>query len=176
MTNSDAIVQDGGHLPALPRLDPARLRLFRTGDHRVRATIEGDRSYLRVGVARAFPFTDPHRHIGLCDGARKQIGLVVDPGELDQESRQIIAEELHRHYLLPAITRIISLKREFGMSLWEVDTNRGHTAFTMTGGQDNIAELGSTRLLLTDIEGNRYEIPDLRRLDAASQALLDEVL
>jgi len=176
MTEIGVTTKNGQHLPALPRLDPARLRLFRTGDHRVRATVEGDRSYLRVSISRAFPFGDRHRYVGLRDGAQKEIGLIVDPAELDHQSRQIIAEELRRRYLLPTIIRIISLKREFGMSLWEVETDRGRAEFTMTGGQDNIAELSATRLVLTDIEGNRYEIPDMRRLDAASQALLDQVL
>ncbi|KPJ62131.1 hypothetical protein AMK68_05290 [candidate division KD3-62 bacterium DG_56] len=176
MTETDITTEEGQHLPALPRIDPARLRLFRTGDHRVRATIEGDRSYLRVSISRAFPLSDPHRYVGLRDGAQKDIGLIVEPAELDHQSRQIIDEELRRSYLLPTITRIISLKREFGMSLWEVETDRGRAEFTMTSGQDNIAELSATRLVLTDIEGGRYEIPDVRRLDSASQALLDQVL
>jgi hypothetical protein len=112
----------------------------------------------------------------LCDGAQKVFGLVADPRELDHESRQIVEEELRRRYLLPVITRIVSLRREFGMSLWKVETDRGISEFTMTGGHDNIAELTPTRLVLTDSEGNRYEIPDLRRLDPASRALLDTII
>jgi hypothetical protein len=176
MTVPDDSDGQRGPLPPLPQLDPARLRLFRTGDHRVRATIEADRSYLRVSVVRAFPLSDPHHFIGLCDGAQKAFGVVVDPRELDHESRQIVEDELRRRYLLPVITRIISLKREFGMSLWDVETDRGRSEFTMTGGHDNIAELTPTRLVLTDSESNRYEIPDLRSLDAASRALLETII
>jgi len=35
---------------------------------------------------------------------------------------------------------------------------------------------GEARVLLTDAEGNRYDIPDASALDPASRALLTQVL
>ena len=37
-------------------------------DAMVRLTLEGDRSWREVRIARAFPFSDPDHYIGLRDG------------------------------------------------------------------------------------------------------------
>ena len=49
------------------------------GDALVRLTLDNDRSWLEVRVARAYPFSDPDHYIGLRDGADKDIGLIVNP-------------------------------------------------------------------------------------------------
>jgi hypothetical protein len=42
--------------------------------------------------------------------------------------------------------------------------------------RDNVIYLGEARVLLTDAEGNRYDIPDVSALDPASRALLARIL
>ena len=67
----------------------------------VRLTLEGDRSWREVRIARAFPFSDPDHYIGFRDGDDKDIGLLIDLRGLDAESRRIIDEELARRYFTP---------------------------------------------------------------------------
>ena len=44
-------------------VDPKDIRLFCQPPWRLRMTIEGDRSYLRVKIVRAAPLSDPTRFI-----------------------------------------------------------------------------------------------------------------
>ena len=70
-------------------LEAQGLRLFRTHptDATVRLTLEGDRSWREVRIARAFPFSNPDRYIGLRDGDDKDIGILTSLHGLDAESR-----------------------------------------------------------------------------------------
>jgi len=155
-------------------LDPERVRVFRTGGDTLRLTIEGDRSYLRVSARRAFPFSHLHNYISLRDGKENEIGMIRDLHQLEHETKALVEEELQRRYLIPRIEKVRSAKREFGMAYFEVDTDKGPRDFVVRGMRDNMVELSSGRLLITDNEGNRYEIPDLYALDPKWAALIEE--
>jgi hypothetical protein len=159
-------------------LDPKTLRLFRTHaeDATVRLTLEGDRSWREVRIARAFPFSDPDRYIGLRDGNDKDIGILTDLHGLDPASRAIIDEELERRYFTPRIERVLTVSEEFGVVTWEVETDRGPRRFLVRNLRDSAFPLGSNRLMMTDTDGNRYEFPDVRVVGAKAMTVLSKVL
>lgn len=152
-------------------LDPKRIKLFRTVGV-TRLTLQDECTYLRIIAARAFPLSDPDHYIGFLDGAGKDIGILVDPSHLDPESRQILDEELEKRYFVPVVERVISVKEEYGAVYWRVETDRGEKEFVVRNLRDNIQELSSTRLLITDVDGNRFEFPDINRLDAKSLGII----
>ena len=162
--------------PHYEDLDPRRIRLFEDGSGRTRLTIEGDRSYLDVRTVRAFPFSDRERWIGFQDGANRSIGLVEDPNELDPESRALADELLRKHYFLPAVGRVLSLREEFGVVYVDVETDCGRRQFVATGLRDAVVDLGGGELLISDVDGNRYRVLDWRKLDSVSRRFLDRVV
>ncbi len=159
-------------------LEAPALRLFRTdpADAIVRLTIDGDRSWREVRVARAFPFSDPDHYIGLRDGDDKDIGVLVTLDGLDAGSRAIIDEELARRYFTPRIERVLSVTELFGVVTWEVETDRGPRRFLVRGLRDNTFPLGRSRLMMTDTDGNRYEFPDVNAVGPKAYAVLAKVL
>lgn len=159
-------------------LDPKTLRLFRTHpeDVTVRLTIEGDRSWREVRVARAFPFSDPDRYIGLRDGDDKDIGILTTLHGLDKGSHTVIQEELDRRYFTPRIERVMAVKEEFGVVTWEVETDRGPRRFLVRNLRDSTFPLGANRLMMTDTDGNRYEFPDVSAVGAKAMTVLSKVL
>jgi len=157
-------------------LDAARLRLFWDGTGRLRATVEGDRSFLDVNVVRCFPQSIPDRFWALTDRSGRVIGVVTDPMNLDETSRTAAIAALARHYFLPVITAIRSLKEEFGAVYFEVETDRGPRAFVAKGVREGIQESEDGEVALADINESRYVIPDWRLLDAKSQKLLNRIL
>ncbi len=167
--------------PALPPTDPAsfELRILDPKQTRVfrvagvaRLTLENDRSWTKVSVARAFPLSDPDHYLGFLDGAGKDVGLLYDPGLLDAESRLVVEEELERRYFVPVVERVLHVKEEFGTVYWTVETDRGEKEIVVRNLRDNLQELSASRLLITDVDGNRFEFPDITRLDNKSQAIL----
>ena len=68
------------------------------------------------------------------------------------------------------------MRNEFGTSYWEVDTNRGPREFVVQNVAENAQWLGDHRLLIIDVDGNRFEIPRLDALDKKSLAFVEQVL
>jgi hypothetical protein len=165
--------------------NPSMVRLFRSGtpgDVTVRATVDDPaigpaRSWRRVQVARAFPLTKPDQYIGLRDGADKDIGMLPTLEGLDPESRKIVDEELTRRYFLPVILRVFAVKEEYGITTWDVDTDKGRRTFLVQNLRESVWEMvPGERAIITDKDGLRYEFPDIRKLDAKTISVLSRVL
>jgi hypothetical protein len=154
------------------------VRLFRTdpNDVRVRATLTDDRSYIDVKIARAYPFTKADRYIGLRDAAETDIGIIVDPSEMDAETQEIIRIELQRRYFTPRVEKILSVREEYGAVTFRVVTDRGERRFVVRNLRDNAYSLGPMRVMITDSDGNRYEFPDITRYGNRAFEVLAKVL
>ena len=152
-------------------LDVKKLRFFTHGVT-LRLTVEEDRSYLKVTILRAFPLSEPRRFLSVRDSENKEVGLIVNPAELDVENRRLVDEELERRYLVPAVTRIVAAKERFGTVDWTMETNRGLCRFTTRNLRENVQRPSPGRIILNDVDGNRYDIRNLDDLSLASQELL----
>ena len=152
-------------------LQARQMRVFRQAGV-PRLTLENDRSWTKIAVARTFPLSDPDHYLGFLDGAGKDIGMLQDPALLDPASRQIIDEELDKRYFVPVIERVHSVKEEFGTVYWKVETDRGEKEIVVRNLRDNIQELSATRVIITDIDGNRFEFADLTKMDAKTQGFI----
>ena len=152
-------------------LDPTALRFFRHGAT-LRLTIEDERSCLRVSVVRLFPLSEPGRYLSVRTGDNKEVGVIVEAGELEADSRRLVEDELMRRYLVPVIRRVVSARERFGTVDWEVETDRGGWTFTTRNLRENVAQPSPGRYLLSDVDGNRYDVRDIEALDGASQAFL----
>lgn len=158
-------------------LDPAKTRIERAPQsHQVRMVIEEECCFLDVGFARAFPFSDANRYINVMSSESKEIGMFRDLKGMDSHSRQILEEELDRRYFIPLISRVYSLKEEFGMLSWDVETDRGRRKFYVRNWRDNVHELSAVRYLIVAVDGNRYEIRNIDQLDTESKAQLERLV
>jgi len=153
-------------------LDPRRTRLFRDETGSLRMTIEGERTYLDVKFAYAFPLSDPEHFIGVLDGRDRSIGIFSDIDELDEASQELARQALKRRYFIPDIVRILGLREEFGVVYFDVETDRGPREFVVRGLRDSIEILDNGRILIADTDGNRYNIPNWQQMDARSRRLL----
>jgi hypothetical protein len=155
----------------LRMFEPQRIRVFRVAGV-TRLTLENDRSWIKVSIASAFPLSDPDHYIGFLDGGGKDVGMLYDPALLDPASRRLVEEELERRYFVPVVERVQSVKEEFGTVYWKVETDKGEKEIVVRNLRDNLQELSSTRLIITDVDGNRFEFPDIAKLDGKSQSII----
>lgn len=159
-------------------LDPKRTKIFRTDSGHLRLMAHDERSYLDVKVVRAFPFSAPSRYITFLDAKDRDsiIGMISDPEDLDEESRRLTYEALGDHYFLPIVTKVYSLREEFGTMYFDIDTDRGRRRFVARGIRDGMEEFESGEVIIPDVDGNRYRVVDWRKLDARSRRILERVL
>ena len=140
-------------------------------------TIGEDRSYVTVKPTWAAPLSHPHRYLSLMNGKGEEIDTIVDPDkELTPDSLRAVREEIAKRYLTAIIGSIISAKGEFGATYWHVESDRGERDFVTQSLQENAQWLSPTHLLLIDVDGNRFEIPNTEGLDARSRLILETIL
>lgn len=125
-----------------------------------------------VRPVRAFPFTAPGEQIVLIDAQDREIGVLRDLSELDAESRAAIETELELVYLVPRVQSIRSVRSRFGVTTWDLETDRGPRVAHVKERTD-IRPLPDGRTILTDVHGVQYEIPPREELDERSRFWLD---
>jgi len=152
------------------------IKIFYQPKDRLRMTVKDDRSYPTVKPAWSAPLTRPDKYLALLNGKGEEITTIVDPAELDADSRAAVMEELHRRYLTATVHKITHAKSEFGAGYWHIISDRGERDFVTQSLQENAQWLGAGHLLLIDVDGNRFEIPDIDALDAKSRVYLDSML
>lgn len=151
-------------------LDPTKIHLETAPDGTLRAIVEDESCGMRVEAYRAFPMSYPEEYIALRDGGGRELGVLRHLREVPPAARALIETELRRRYFLPQITAILSVTERFGSTEWDVETDRGPRRLAMRQINEAITEVSPERYLLTDVEGNRYEVRDLEALDPESRA------
>ena len=134
-----------------------------------------DKEYTRVGVYLTFPLTTPEEFISIreCDEKAKEIGLIQKLTDLPNDQQEMIREQIRLRYFMPVITKVLDIKDEYGYAYWYVTTNFGTLRFTTQMSGNAVVTLSDSRLLVTDIDGNRYEIPDFYKLSVMERKKLD---
>jgi len=144
-------------------------------------TLEGDRTYLAITALRAFPQESPNAYIQIFHAKRygeraEMIGMIQSLPALSPQNRTALEEALRRSYLVPKVLAILHLEESRYRSRWTVQTDRGERAFDMHQPHRNVVLTSKGRVIMTDVEENRYEIANLEELDESSRTLLERIL
>jgi hypothetical protein len=136
----------------------------------------GDKKYAVVGVYRSFPLTLGDRYLSVRDEEDQEIGIIDDLLVFPSDQADMIRVELERRYFTPIILCVEKLKEEFGYIYWEVETDRGPRRFTTRSSHDSVMPVSDTRIIILDVDGNRFEIPDYRTLDPKSAKQVEALI
>jgi len=126
-----------------------------------------------VRARRAFPLTDPDGYVVLSTLKGEFVALLKEYKRLDPESLRVVQEELEEDYFLPKIVKIERIDDGAQSMIWTVQTDRGPRRFEVRSRKNDIRWLSDTHLVVTDVDGNRYEIVDLSSMDPHSQEKLE---
>ncbi len=125
---------------------------------------------------RMFPITGLTKYIALIDSEGKEIGIIRDVEELMPESRETALKCLDEYYMMPRIKRFIKMSEKFEIWMWTVETDKGICTFEIRSHITAIKPLYDGRVLIKDANDNRYEIPDVKKLDKKSYKMLSPKL
>ena len=152
--------------------DAAEIRLFRGPGGELRAEIDEDRCLLRGKAVWAFPLS-LKRYVSILDSKDKEFCLIENPDDLDEESRGILLEALDDYYRVYRIRSVQAYRNEWRTSFWTVETDHGIREFVMRWELDTVLLPSENEILIIDIDGNRFHIPDYRALDENSKRVFD---
>lgn len=135
----------------------------------------GEESYPRVQVVRMFPFSEPGKFISIrtAEEASKEIGVIEALDTFPKEVQEMLLEQLNLRYFTPIITKIYQIKDEYGYAYFDVETDRGRCRFVIHMGGNAVVHLSDVRIIISDIDENRFEIPDVTKLTVKEQKRLD---
>ena len=171
----EEIATDGEN-PELVLLAPGETHFFHTASGMLRVTIDGRCSCLHVILRRVFPLRHPRSYISVADDGGTELGVIERLDDWGGATRALVAEELEVFYGMPRITEVRQIKSEFGFFFWDTVTDRGPRRFYVKGRTENVRSAGADRLLVTDVENCRYEIPAASALSRSSRQCLEWVL
>ena len=122
----------------------------------------------RAFLCRQFPFDFLWEYISVLDEEQTEIGIIRDLTVFGAQTQELLRTELSRRYYAPVIKRILSVKERYGFSYWKVSTEEGTVSFTLHDTFRSIIRAGEFRLIFMDVNGNRFEIPNVETLDRKS--------
>ncbi|HPK31783.1 MAG: DUF1854 domain-containing protein, partial [Ottowia sp.] len=131
--------------------------------------------HVGVVAVRAFPIAAPEEAISLVDVDGHERAWIDRLDELPEPARALVAEALTQREFMPVIQRLLDVSGFVTPSTWQVDTDRGTTAFVLKGEED-IRRLAPGVLIVNDEHGVQYLIRDLQGMDRHSRRLLDRFL
>jgi hypothetical protein len=167
--------EQSAELLQLRLLNKENARFTRTPGGFVALEYDG-KNYERVGIYRTFPFTDPGHYISIRESEEKarEIGVIQDlSSDVSQEEAEILTEQMELRYFTPVILKIHDIKEEYGYGYFHVTTSFGECKFTTQMSSGSVVHLSEERILITDLDGNRYEVPDVNQLPAGELKKLD---
>ena len=148
-------------------LDPES-DIFACDDDAITLERREDDAPQRVFAVCTFPATRKYQYLSIrkwtADGDDVELGIVRDLDDWPTEQQELLKESLKRHYLLPQIEQLNSIKLRQGFLELDVESDMGSREFIMRWTQSRAVEFGENGKLLIDTDGNRYVIADVNAL------------
>ena len=123
--------------------------------------------YEALQPQRLFPISGLTRYISLMDDKGNAVCVIHSLDDLMPDSREAILSALNERYVIPKITKVLNWKVKQRHRFWTVETTHGNVEIEIVD-SNNIIRLFDDRVLIKDSSDNRYEIPDLNKLDSHS--------
>ncbi|MDR2570818.1 MAG: DUF1854 domain-containing protein [Oscillospiraceae bacterium] len=139
-----------------------------------------DTEYKRIALRRSMPTTNPSMFISVADHENKEICVIRSLSELSTEQLRIVSDELDKRYYCPNVIEIKSVKDKMGYVYIElILLGQGEEFEKNCAVKDvnkNIRLIDDNRLIIIDVDGNRYLVESLNELDKKSLKRLEPYL
>ncbi len=134
------------------------------------------RKFENLEPRRLFPLSGLEKYITLLNEEGVEQAIIRDLNTLPPSERAIIEDCLREYYLIPKVTKIVNCTEKFGVLSLDVETDRGPALIEIRNILHGVKLLYGIRVLLRDGNDNRYEIPDITKLDKQSRQFMDTFL
>lgn len=159
------------HSSEIRSLASADVRIRRDTFNRLNLEVGGEIWSEGVRPVQPFPLTAPGCCVLVRDEDGREMGVVEDVEQLEDESKEEVHRELENEYFTSRVVAISSVRSRHGVTTWDLVTERGNRQIHVKDRTD-IRKLPEGRIVLTDVHGMKFDIPDIAQLDRRSRAFL----
>ena len=157
----------------MPRyIEGSEIRLTENDKIFVDAEFYSGEKFTELELHRMFPITGLTKYIALLDSEGNEIAVIRDINDLMPESKEVVENCLREYYMIPRITRFIKMSEKFKIWMWTAETDKCVCTFEIRNHLTAIKPLYDGRILIKDANDNRYEVPDVNKLDKKSYKLI----
>jgi len=132
----------------------------------------GGTEYLDATVVPLFPVTASHQWISIVSNDGIEIACLDSFVGLSDSSIALIQEELQLRELNPTIEKVISVSGTQEPCEWYVQTNHGPIRFVLKSEED-VRRISAKAVNITDANGIRFRVDDMKKLDKRSRAFVE---
>lgn len=162
---------------AIIYITPDKAEFSETEGHMLSLKFDG-KDYPRVQLHRSFPHTNNNKYISVREfdndnNATKEVGIIKDLFEFDKKDIDLLNKFLDIRYFAPVITKLMNVKDEFGYTFWETQTTQGACRFVVRKDSKSIINVTGNEVLIVDVDGNRFVIPDISALSERELKLIE---
>ncbi len=171
----EKVKEEESHLPVsteVRRLTPVDVVFEETEGNMLNAKV-GDYLFERVQIHRSFPHSNPDRYLTVRTKENREVGLIEDLAEFPDDQKELLVRQMKLRYFSPVISHIIHVKDEYGYTHWVVDTDCGECRFTVRGGGGSVIQPTPNKYIITDVDGNRFILPDVTKLPVKEYRMID---
>lgn len=153
---------------------PESCTFFESGECFLGMKLNGT-EYKRVILTRAMPLNRPENYICITDVERNELGVIESIEDFSAEQQTLIRKELSQRYFCPNVTEITSIKEKMGHFYFDVLIGDYARSFTIKDLSKNI-RCSNNSVTLTDVDGNRFVIGDVNKINRKSRRKLEPYL
>lgn len=124
----------------------------------------GEETYDSLFLHCSFPHTDKRIYISVRTPDHKEVGLIRSLDDFSEDTAALLETYIQLRYFAPKIKQVLKIKEEFGYSYWETETDAGNYHFTVRSGGANVKLVTDKKLMITDVDGNRFMIEDINEV------------
>ena len=135
----------------------------------VKLTLADGRVFEGIEPRRLFPVSRADTYITLLDAEGTEIAIIRALSDLSPQSLETVNYSLNDYYLVPHITRILTVTEKYGTLHWCVETDRGIHEFDIRNRNHDVKVYSDGRVRVRDSDDNRYIVTDYRKLDKHSR-------
>lgn len=121
----------------------------------------------------SFPHTNNRIYISVRTPENKEVGIIKSLDQFAGETAALLEKHIKLRYFAPVIKEITRIKEEYGYSYWETETDVGCCRFTVRGGSGNVKQVSDKKLLITDVDGNRFIVQDVEKLSEKEYRMVE---
>jgi hypothetical protein len=144
-------------------ISPDNTIFTKTEGHMLSVRVNGE-EHPEVYLHCSFPHTNRRIFISVRTIENKEVGIIKSLDDFPEDVVNLLEEQIEIRYFAPQITKVIKIHEEFGYSYWETETTAGVCRFTVRSGGSNVKVVSGNKLLIMDVDGNRFIIEDVSKL------------
>jgi len=155
------------------KLSVNKLSLRKRDDGQLWAKVNGEETAVRINCC--FPWSNPYEYISLIDRDDEEVALIYKLIDIDESSREVVKWALSESSFVIEVTSVISMKDEFEIRSWNVETKAGARRFqTKLDEWPQIIPGGG--ILIRDVCGDLFHFEKPETLDRKSQELISDLI